>query len=236
MTTRALFLTVALAMNAPAALSIAHATHSSTLADDSATVVFSTAPTAGNLLVLFLGTPPRGTISPPAGWTKLDSALSPWANAELYSFYHVVGSGETNSYTFTSTQSQDQWEFVGYEVTGQAASDYIDQHGITSTYGSSLATPSKTPSVDGTLVLSGLSVNSLGITLSSISTGWTNDATENSNFHPTWAASRDSLTADTTTAITNTFTISADDNMLAAVVFIAPAVSTGPPNSQVVIF
>jgi hypothetical protein len=221
---------------AVAALSIIHTTHSSTLNSTSATVVFSTKPTAGNLLILFLGSTGAVSMSPPAGWTNLDSSGSPWGNAELYSFYHVVGASETNSYTFTSTSSRDQWQFVGYEITGQAESDYIDQHGIASTYGSSLSTPSKTPSVVGALAISVASANTSGTSLVSVSSGWTNDVSETATYHPTWGTPRDDLTADTTTAITNTFTISTDDNLLAAIVIIAPAVSTGPPNSQVVIF
>jgi hypothetical protein len=217
-----LLLGLALVCECPA-LGILHTTHASVLSTNSATLVFSSNPTAGNLLVVFLGTPPRGVISAPAGWTKLDSGVSPWGNAELYSFYHLVGASETNSYTFTSTAAQDQWEFVGYEVTGQASTSYINQHGMATAVAPSLTTPSKTPTVPGTLAVAGLSANSTGGVLVSVSPGWTNDTSENSTYHPTWGASRDALISGTTTPVANTFTINTSDNLLAAVVFIAPA-------------
>jgi hypothetical protein len=59
-----------------------------------------------------------------------------------------------------------------------------------------------------------------------VSSGWTNDVSESSQFHPTWGASRNSLTSDTTTAITNTFTTDTSNPMATAVIFIAPSAGT----------
>ena len=151
-----------MAANGFAALRVLHTTHSDLPAGTSATLSFSTTPTAGDLLIVFLSVQDSAsTVTGSAGWSKLDEAKAGGVGTRLLSFAYVVSVGDANSYVFTSGASLDHWEFVGYEVTGQAASSYVNQHGIANipAAGTVIATPSLTPSVTGTLVISGLGAN-----------------------------------------------------------------------------
>jgi hypothetical protein len=76
-----------------------------------------------------------------------------------------------------------------------------------------------------------------GITFTSVSSGWTEDQTAQPSYHTTYASSRDALTTDTTTGISNVYTLSGSPTTpVAATVLIKPAASSGSIMSPAVSF
>lgn len=181
----------------------------------SISVSFNVNPTTGNLLVAG-----SAGIDTPAGWTILDSSSS--AYGTLQTLYHVVGSGEANSYTFTNTGG------VGInEVTGQASSLFIDSHTIKNDMtGPGNVTAVATPAVIGDLALSFFTPYIMEAPVT-VSSGWTIAVSTplSVSFSGMVAASRNSLTSDTSTPISNTFTpVNPDAQQLtAAMVLVKPA-------------
>src|SRR5690242_10626392 len=175
---------------------------SATAFGTSQTLIFNSAPTAGNLLIFAVGSAAR-TVTPPGSFTLIDT-LDSGSTADLNTYRHLVGAAEANSYQFSISGAADNFAVVGYEIAGAAASP-INQHSINaSASASSLATTSITPSVLSCLGLSFCTTNSQAP--SSISAGWT--INENSALvnHQTAGASKNALTTDTSTGISTTWT------------------------------
>ena len=183
----------------------------------SLTVVFSPAPSFGDALVC--GIASNVATTPPASWTVIDSA-SFTTIAYFTSFDHTVVSGEINSYVFTLA-STGSGTASCYDVTGAALSP-IDQHGVT-TFGNAnpRVTPSLAPSQLGDLALS--FVANLGAdTLVSVSAGWTVDTTGGGPYRG-WASSK---SLSSSAAVSNTFTMNANDIRAASLILISPLVTT----------
>lgn len=195
--------------------------------------MFTTAPTVGDLLLVGMGY--AGTKHPsgaPAGWTQLDD-LEVSTNAWLTTYYHIVGAAEANSYTFTTTGG-DFLGIVGFDVTGQATTAFINQHAAnTATSANTQTTSSVTPSVLGTLAISFYAMNDGSGSVSTpagVSAGWLNDQNPQPTFHSMAGGHKVLLTTDTTTPINVTWqydTVGGGvTNSVASINLIAPATAT----------
>lgn len=187
------------------------------------TVTLGSSPTAGNILIVFamLLSGDNGMNAPDGTWTKLDHASS-GVGSVLYAWWHPVTSGNGTTYTFTNGYNE-QGAISIYEITGQDSITPINQHAITTyTFNpSSVATPSVTPSVIGTLALSAAAAN-WGGTTATVSTGW--GTALRSSDGDLFSSVKNNLTTDTTTAISNTFTFTgASGYVESETILIAPA-------------
>jgi hypothetical protein len=210
-----------LAAPAWAALSVVQSTKNGNDNGTTVTLVYTTPPAIGDLLVVGVGA--SSAIVIPAGWTQIDAtSLSGIVFAGTYS--HVVGSSEANSYSFVQGTS-GILSAVGYDITGQSAVSPISQHSITTTNSiSSITTAGLTPGVNGEKALSFAMEDSASNSLSTVSGGWTIDQAASGHFRSTWSSSQTALTVGITTAIANNFTWSGTaGNLIAAAVLIAPS-------------
>lgn len=192
------------------------------------TLVFTTTPTVGNLLVVGLGyAGPKHPSAAPSGWTLLDD-LEAGTSAWLTTYYHVVGSSEANSYTFTTTGG-DYYGIVGYEISGQATTGFINQHAIIAGSASPTNTPAVTPSVIGTLPLAFIAYNdgtAANATAATVGTGFTLDQNPQPQYHSMAGAHGNAVTTDITTAISAAFSWFVDTNV-SSTILIAPTSGGG---------
>lgn len=165
----------------------------------SVTLVYSTAPTTGDLLVA--GVTGFAAITPPAGWTLIDSQTN--AGMTFSDYQHVVGVAEPNSYTFL-VATTNACSAIGYDVQNQNATP-VDQHSIVNGQTNfSVVTTGITPTVLGDLALSFMSFETYMDPID-VSTGWTLDQLANATvIGDTAGSARTALTSDTITPITNT--------------------------------
>jgi predicted RecA/RadA family phage recombinase len=185
------------------------------------TLVYTTPPATGHLLVVGVGA--SSAITTPAGWTQIDaSSLSGIVYAGTY--FHVVGSSEANSYPFVQGTS-GILSAVGYDVTGQSVASPVSQHSITTlTSSSSITSSGITPGVNGEKALSFGMEDSASNSLSTVSTGWTIDQAASGHYRSTWGSSQTALTVGTGTAVANAFTWSGTaGNLISAAILIAPS-------------
>ena len=87
----------------------------------SITVSWPAAPAVGDVLLVAFwnngqGTGAANTYTAPAGWNITDQNAASYATYEV--FWHVVGSGETNGYTFTPLAAQREQAWIGADVKG----------------------------------------------------------------------------------------------------------------------
>ncbi|MBN2422332.1 DUF2341 domain-containing protein, partial [Candidatus Woesearchaeota archaeon] len=188
---------------------------------------FGSQPSVGNLLVAFLGTSDyledREPSAPDGTWTQIE--IQENGNAELTVWWKIVQSGDGTSYTFTISGSAERGSGILYEIQDVDSADPI--HKSDSAQGST-TTPSLTPDVLGTLALATLATDDTE-SVSSVSSGWTLDESVLPTYHGTYSASRDDPTNDTTTAISNTFTMGGTvNNPSTALVLIQGITNTAP--------
>lgn len=192
------------------------------------------APASGNLLLAVLtygyqGTGSRtATISGPAGWTLLVGTSTPDALHQDV-WYKVAGASEPTSYTFTNNS--------GAGVSSGIYAEIANINGTTPFAGDAIAagtntatntSPSVTPTAVNALVLATLSRDDLANsgTISSVSSGWSVTAQANpATYEGTALAQKTAPTADTTTAMSCTFTTTAGSPSVTALatLVIAPA-------------
>jgi hypothetical protein len=151
----------------------------------------------------------------------------------------------TGQQTFTATGSGTTGSIVTNDITvqpnsgvGGSASMFLDNtnpasvnnqnHTNFNSTTTSFVTASVTPSVIGCLALAACTFGSNGNTLSSVSGGWTGDVFEDGTYHGTYAAHRNALTADTSTTISNTFTLGTAAQGVTEIVLIAPSPGGSP--------
>jgi hypothetical protein len=170
---------------------------------------------------------PKHPSSAPSGWTQLDD-LENGTSAWLTTYYHVVGASEANSYAFNTTGG-DFLSVVGYEITGQASSSFINQHAVAADSAVPQATPSVTPSVMGCLALAFVAYNDgtgMSSTPATIGSGWTMDQDPLPTYHSTVGAHMNSLTTDTTTPISASVTWGTGDTDISSTILIAPSATS----------
>jgi len=161
-------------------------------------------PTAGNVLLAFVGYNSSFSVSPPSGWTQVFN-INNGSGVGLACWWHAVQSGDGTTYTFTVTGDYTSGEL--YEISGASASSpvngYLTGNGTTSP--TSLPSPAVTPSVLDCLPFAAVTNNN-GDNIVSVTSGWTL-LKETGNFHGGGAAYGPGTT-DTVTAISCTFSYS----------------------------
>lgn len=216
------------------AVAIVRSASNSAAGSRSISVSMGGTPTNGNLLVFALGYYTGvDPVSTPAGWTLQGLNDPSFAGLAVFT---KVASGESSTLTFTNILAgSDDLSAAIYEISGQAATGFVNQYGATnSSSAGSITTASLTPSVASCLALAFASPDetaAAGAQAVTVSSGWTKDHAPWPDYHGLVAAHRNSLTSDTITPITNTFgAFSATTGpKVASALLIAPATGGGGP-------
>lgn len=193
-------------------------------------MTFGVAPIVGNIMVAATNYSQyqltRTISADQSGWTRIDDASN--GNDSLATWWRLVQPGDTvGAWTWTITGTAEWSAAEMYEISSASTVTPINQHSIVAGSLATVATTAVTPSV----------LNCLGITATTsdgsvaepftVSSGWTIDEQSNAvNYHVGAVASLNALTADTTTAISVTWTKSVAEAGLAAILLIQPAGST----------
>ena len=191
----------------------------------SVTVTLTSAPTPGDVLVLFLEDDSKVTLSSQTGWTIQDT----YTGSSIVGFSvatHVVGSGDGTSYTLTTTSGHYE-SYALYELANVNTLQPLNFKGHTG-YPSgttTFTTPSGTPSVVGTLPLAAfVGTNDSGTW--TLGGQWTKD-----QYQATFSleSAHGPLTTDTHTPISESATFSQASTYpgVAELVLVNPA--TSPP-------
>ena len=195
-------------------------------------LTLSDTPAPGNLLLAFCAWNNTQTNTAPSGWTNIFSIHNS-ANDALGAWYRVVQSGDGASYTFTLSGDYGSGEL--YEVTGASTTSPVNGY-ATATDSSSLTsrtTPSVVPNVLGCLPFAVEGSDGSADQLASVSSGWGPVISRLPTYHGSSSAYQCSLTTDTSTGITCTFTYTAAaGNGVDATVLIAPSGAAPPPASR----
>lgn len=225
--------------------SITQSTKYSSGTGSSSAVAFTltSSPTPGNILFAFISYSQFSivrTITPPAGtWTKSDTLTVNTVSVDVY--WHLITAGDGTGWTFNiSGASADFASGVLYEISGANTAAPLDKHTIVAVNGSTLTTTAATPSVLNDLPLSCVATENgagQGQSVVSMSAGWTLDQSAIPTYHPTFTAEH-TITTNTTTAISNTFTMNYpfDGNAVAMLELIAPASTSSNAGSFTSIF
>jgi hypothetical protein len=207
-------------------------------AQQSGTVAFTlgSTPTVNNVLLAFCSYSQYSnsrTITTPSGWTKFQDNTGSAASGNVDSmaiFYRVVQSGDGTSYSFTISDAGDNTSGSLFEITGASTSSPINGSAVGQLTApiTSEASPSVTPSVIGCLAFAAVACDNAGDVdgAATVSAGWTVQDTEDASYHATYVATKNSLTTDTTTAMSCAFTIASSqsgDGGVIYTVLIAPA-------------
>lgn len=213
------------------ALSIVRSASNTSPGSRSITITLAGTPTNGNLLIFALayytGVDP---VSTPSGWTMIHRNDPNTAGLIVF---RKVASSESATFTFTNILAgSDDLAGAIYEINGQHATTPIDQEGLSDNPNAGLiATTSETPSVMSTLALAFASPDAAdvaGAEAVTVTAGWTKDHAPWPDYHGLIAAHRNSLTSDTSTAISATFDdfSAIDGPKVANIILIAPAAGT----------
>lgn len=145
--------------------------------------------------------------------------------------FNAPGAGHVGAIT------TDDITVVPNSGVSQSASMFLDnqlvaavnQHGHSNQNSNTttFTTASVTPSVLNCLALAAVTPDST-VALSSVSAGWTNDISETGGYHGIYAAHKNALTSDTSTAISNTFTVGANDQGVTEILLVAPSPGGSP--------
>lgn len=194
-------------------------------------------PTVGNLLVVavsfYTGVDP---ILAPAGW-KIALFNEDDTTAGAVVFERRVATGDGTSWTLTVTTGADTLAGAMYEITGQASTQYIRQivnsHDSTGT-ATTLDTNTLVPHALNCLALAFVSTDSGsggGADTATVGAGWTIDERPYPSVHPLWAAHRNTLTSDTSSQISATFSSLQASVSVAIILLIEPEVYNNPIKS-----
>lgn len=194
----------------------------------SITVSFRAAPAVGDLLVVAFwnngqnnGSP--NTYTPPAGWTLADQNTSN-EYTTYQTFSHIVGSGESNQYVFTPLAAQREHVWIAADASGAAAVDKaLNLHIVSGTvWTTPLAAPSQ--------------INELALAFQMPYTGsaltWTNPPgwTAGTGPTPVWRGESLSEPLSTTSAVSETSTLSGSSNGYSAIVLLSAAPAAPSPS------
>jgi hypothetical protein len=125
----------------------------------SVTATFTTAPTAGNLLIAVFGESGSNNINTPSGWQVaiVDQNTSPGG-----AIFYKIASGSESTVTVTTTGGTSTSYGMGlqlYEYSGMAATSPLDDTASNSGTGTSLTSTSVTTTQAGDLLISGAEIN-----------------------------------------------------------------------------
>lgn len=185
------------------------------------------APVAGNVLQAAINFSEFGvsrTITTPAGWTKLIDDTQSFVRHAV--FWRLVQSGDGAAWTFTISDGTQPISGELAEFSG-ADTGVPTQFGTTkSSSTGSLAGPSITPVVLGTLPVPCFTEDTNQVASTTVSAGFTIQETAGGVLgRGGLLATRNSTTSDTTTAIQATWTLTGGaDSCIASMVLISPPV------------
>jgi len=151
-------------------------------------------------------------------------------------YWHLIVGGDGTAWTFTvNGTSTDFASGVIYEISGANTTTPFDQHTIVPVSGSTFTTTPATPTVLHDLPIACAAPENGAVqsqSVLSVSAGWTLDQSAIPSYHPTFTA-HGPTTTDTTTPISNTFTMNYpfDGNAVAALDLIQPAATSSNAGS-----
>lgn len=193
-------------------------------------LVLSGSPTTGNVLIAFINYGQFGTtrtVTPPAGtWTQFLSGTQTFDSIDVW--WHLVFGGDGTTWTFTLNDGSEFSSGEMYEISGCSTTSPFDNGAITkSSSTASLNTASLTPTVLSCLALTAMTQDSNSVGSTTVGAGFTIDKTAGGSSGRGGAiASRNSLTSDTTTAISTTWSIVVATEALSALVLVQPPITS----------
>lgn len=197
----------------------------SAYAPKSINVTFPGTPAAGHVLVVAFwnnGNSSGGAIkyAAPSGWSLVDANFAhSYHTYEVFS--HVVQSGESNNYVFTPTYTQREHVWTAIEVANAAG---IDKHGNAYVSGSTFTTPTLYPSHASDLAIAFNMPQATGATWSNAS-AWTREVGPTS----TWSGEGVLQNLSSTSAISESATLSTSSTGFAGIVLVSPSQQTSTP-------
>ena len=199
----------------------------------SITVTFGAAVTPGNLIVIGVGvsdyTADRSaTASTGSGWSSTHAQN---ASVDLWVFYRLATGSDSTAFSFSISGSTEYVSIIGYEVREASATLNGSSLAYDNTGADNYVTPSVTPSVTGCLALAFLTTDG-DQSINSVTSGWTLDQSANGIYHPLFAAHRNALTTDTSTAITVTFDGTGESDGVGGTLLIAPSGGGGGTSAK----
>lgn len=202
------------ATSAPA---LVQSSNGSAYAPASIAVSFSSAPAVGDVLAVAFwnngqSSGASNTYTAPSGWSLVEQNTA-HAYHTYQIFSHVVASGESNKYVFTPAAAQREHVWMAADVSHASG---IDKHGNMYISGATFTTPSVTPSQAYDLALAfNMPLNSA--TWSNPS-GWTRGVGPTA----TWAGEGLTRSLSSTSAISESATLSSSSSGFAGIVLLAP--------------
>lgn len=195
----------------------------------SITLTLSSEPEPGNILLIFVGAnqhlASRSPTPPDSTWIFVGSGTS--LQSSQYIYWHKVSEGDPSSYTFLISGTAEYNSAVMYEIEKSYTDNPINAFSIKSSISSnSVTTNEVTPTILGTKAISSIStvfgaISSLSV--SGVSSGWSLDVSAPINYESTFGASRIFLTSDSSTPISNTFSLTAlSGGATSSIVLISP--------------
>ena len=178
----------------------------------SVTATFTTAPTAGNLLIAVFGESGSNTINTPSGWqvAVVDQNTSPGG-----AIFYKIASGSETTVTVSTTVNYGDSNSYGmglqlYEYSGMAATSPLDDTASNSGTGTSLTSGSVTTTQAGDLLISGAAIKT-GATFT-----WGSSFTEEFDFQNPGTNKRSFSGADRVAASAGSYSASATASASAA--------------------
>jgi hypothetical protein len=202
-------------------------TSGSAYAPSSITVAYPAAPKAGDVLVVALwnngqNSGAANTYTPPSGWSPVDqNTAHTYLSYQL--FKHVVASGETGRYAFKPLAAEREHVWMAMDVANTTG---VDKYANAYVSGTSYATPSLTPSSGGELALVFNMPDSLSSLSWSTPSGWTRKVGPTS----VWSGEGIAQNVTSTSAVSETSTISSSSQGFAGVVLLKTTGSTSTPS------
>lgn len=177
---------------------------------------FTSTPTVGNVMTVWVSWNSNASFTTPTGWTDVGSVVNTSLFSTLVCLQRVVQTGDTSSFTFTTMISAAvSWEVAAYEHSNVNTTTPTDG---TNFVQANSASPSvtATPTNSNSFPLAAFYTRSQTTTdFTPIGSGWTDDGF-------TTGLQAQHGPASGTSAMTATATFSAADNYCAGLVFLNP--------------
>lgn len=204
---------------APMAISIVQSATGFVSGGTSFNITFSSAPTSGNMLLLFcsvstyLNSAREASVS---GFSSQGRLVV--LNNSMMVLSKTAGSGESSTYTVTVSGTSEYHSGIMYEISGANNSDPFNAIELVN----SITSPSRTPTVIGVLPITAISTNN-NPALSAPS-GWSGFISSRQINHSVYSASKE-IGTDTSTAYSATW--GSATSPVSAIVLVNPASLAG---------
>ena len=150
----------------------------------------------GTLLIAVLRWNASGTITPPTGWTLLESITS---QVVKFFIFYMVATTTTNVFTFTASSTSGYPSASGFQISNADQNNPFNSHSLASNVPStSYTSPSITPTQIGLLPISFIDTGDDSMALTSVTpASWVNQTMVSSGAPYSFVGA---LSSDTTTA------------------------------------